>query len=205
MCILSVFGLAKNDRLIAEDDDLLDWHSADLNRPYGVSASAGQLLGDLAALDSESTLRRRVRHYARPDLPAIDEVGHLSYSNRHADLLFELVSRSLREQEHHDHHQSEMRRNRRDNASMSGGKTQLVKLEGSALQKKRCNGLPFLAEITFGDVPPSLPIPVAGIGRIALDAMQPSMDPRTLSARIVLGDLMSGLPFPAQSVPHGSE
>jgi ATPase subunit of ABC transporter with duplicated ATPase domains len=28
--------------------------------------SAGQLLGDLAALDSDSALRRRLRHYARP-------------------------------------------------------------------------------------------------------------------------------------------
>jgi DNA replication protein DnaC len=55
--------------------------------------SAGQLLGDLAALDSDSALRRRLRHYARPDLLAVDEVGYLSYSNRHADLLFELVSR----------------------------------------------------------------------------------------------------------------
>jgi DNA replication protein DnaC len=34
--------------------------------------SAGQLLGDLAALDSDSALRRRLRHYARPDLLAID-------------------------------------------------------------------------------------------------------------------------------------
>lgn len=55
--------------------------------------SAGQLLGDLAALDSDSALRRRLRHYARPSLLLIDEVGYLSYSNRHADLLFELVSR----------------------------------------------------------------------------------------------------------------
>jgi DNA replication protein DnaC len=55
--------------------------------------TAGQLLGDLAALDSDSALRRRLRHYATPDLLLIDEVGYLSYSNRHADLLFELVSR----------------------------------------------------------------------------------------------------------------
>jgi DNA replication protein DnaC len=55
--------------------------------------SAGQLLGELAALDSDSTLRRRLRHYAAPSLLVIDEVGYLSYSNRHADLLFELVSR----------------------------------------------------------------------------------------------------------------
>jgi DNA replication protein DnaC len=56
-------------------------------------ATAGQLLGDLAALDSDSALRRRLRHYAAPDLLLIDEVGYLSYSNRHADLLFELISR----------------------------------------------------------------------------------------------------------------
>jgi len=55
--------------------------------------TAGQLLGDLAALDSDSALRRRLHHYARPTLLAIDEVGYLSYSNRHADLMFELVSR----------------------------------------------------------------------------------------------------------------
>lgn len=55
--------------------------------------SAGQLLGDLSALDSDAALRRRLRHYAAPDLLLIDEVGYLSYSNRHADLLFELVSR----------------------------------------------------------------------------------------------------------------
>jgi DNA replication protein DnaC len=58
-----------------------------------VFTSAGQLLGDLAALDSDSALRSRLRHYARPDLLVIDEVGYLSYSNRHADLLFQLVSR----------------------------------------------------------------------------------------------------------------
>lgn len=55
--------------------------------------TAGQLLGELAALDSDSALRRRLRHYAAPTLLAIDEVGYLSYSNRHADLLFELISR----------------------------------------------------------------------------------------------------------------
>jgi DNA replication protein DnaC len=55
--------------------------------------TAGQLLGDLAALDSDSALRSRLRRYAAPDLLLIDEVGYLSYSNRHADLLFELVNR----------------------------------------------------------------------------------------------------------------
>lgn len=56
-------------------------------------ASAGALLGDLAAIDSASVLNRRLRHYAGFDLLCIDEVGYLSYSNRHADLLFELTNR----------------------------------------------------------------------------------------------------------------
>ena len=55
--------------------------------------TASQMLGELAALDSDSTLRRRLRRYAQPDILVIDEVGYLSYSNRHADLLFELISR----------------------------------------------------------------------------------------------------------------
>jgi DNA replication protein DnaC len=56
-------------------------------------ATAGQLLGDLCALDSDAALQRRLRHYANPDLLIIDEVGYLSYSNRHADMMFQLVSR----------------------------------------------------------------------------------------------------------------
>jgi DNA replication protein DnaC len=55
--------------------------------------SAGQMLGDLTGTDSASILRRRLHHYAGFQLLAIDEVGYLSYSDRHADLLFELVSR----------------------------------------------------------------------------------------------------------------
>lgn len=55
--------------------------------------NAGKLLGDLAALDSASALNRRLAHYAGIDLLCIDEVGYLSYSNRYADLLFELTNR----------------------------------------------------------------------------------------------------------------
>ena len=68
-------------------------HQALIHGRTVLFTTAGQLLGDLAALDSDSALRRRLRHYAAPDLLAIDEVGYLSYSNRHADLLFELISR----------------------------------------------------------------------------------------------------------------
>ena len=68
-------------------------HQALIEGKTVLFTTAGQLLGDLAALDSDSTLRRRIRHYAAPDLLLIDEVGYLSYSMRHADLLFELISR----------------------------------------------------------------------------------------------------------------
>jgi len=55
--------------------------------------SASELLGELGAIESDAILRRRLRYYTAPDLLAIDEVGYLSYSNRHADLLYELISR----------------------------------------------------------------------------------------------------------------
>ena len=42
--------------------------------------TAGNMGGDLAALDSNSALHQRLRYYAAPDLLLIDEVGHLSYA-----------------------------------------------------------------------------------------------------------------------------
>lgn len=68
-------------------------HQAVIQGHTVMFVSAGQMLGDLSALDSDSALRRRLRYYAAPRLLAVDEVGYLSYSNRHADLLFELISR----------------------------------------------------------------------------------------------------------------
>jgi len=68
-------------------------HQALIHGHTVLFTNAGQMLGDLAALDSDSALRRRIRHYTAPSLLLIDEVGYLSYSNRHADLLFELISR----------------------------------------------------------------------------------------------------------------
>jgi DNA replication protein DnaC len=56
-------------------------------------ATAGQMLNDLASQDGDNALRRRIKHYVQPELLCIDELGYLSYSNRHADLLFEVVSR----------------------------------------------------------------------------------------------------------------
>lgn len=54
--------------------------------------TAANMLNDLAALDSDNALRRRIKHYAKPALLIIDEVGYLAYSNRHADLLFEIIN-----------------------------------------------------------------------------------------------------------------
>jgi DNA replication protein DnaC len=59
--------------------------------------SAAQMLGELAAADGDNALRRRLALYARPRPLLIDEIGYLSYSNRHADLLFEIVSRRYQE------------------------------------------------------------------------------------------------------------
>jgi len=55
--------------------------------------TAAKMLNDLAAQDGASALERRLRHYARPELLVIDELGYLAYGNRHADLLFEIVNR----------------------------------------------------------------------------------------------------------------
>jgi DNA replication protein DnaC len=59
--------------------------------------TAGQMLNELAAQDGASALRRRLKRYAQPQLLLIDEVGYLSYSDRHADLLFEIISRRYEE------------------------------------------------------------------------------------------------------------
>lgn len=55
--------------------------------------TAAALLADLAAPDSASVLQRRLRPYLAPKLLCIDEIGYLSCHQRHADLLFEVVSR----------------------------------------------------------------------------------------------------------------
>ncbi|HHQ48333.1 MAG TPA: AAA family ATPase [Acidobacteria bacterium] len=55
--------------------------------------TASEMLNTLAEIDSSSTLTRRLRALVRPQILVIDELGYLSYDNRHADLLFEVVSR----------------------------------------------------------------------------------------------------------------
>jgi DNA replication protein DnaC len=55
--------------------------------------TAADMLASLTTTDSASRLERRLRYFASFDLLCIDEVGYLSYSNQHADLLFELLNR----------------------------------------------------------------------------------------------------------------
>ena len=59
--------------------------------------TAAKMLNELAGLDSNSGLTRRLKYYTKPALLVIDEVGYLSYSNRHADLLFEIISQRYEE------------------------------------------------------------------------------------------------------------
>jgi DNA replication protein DnaC len=55
--------------------------------------TASDMLNDLAAPQSAGSLSRRIRRYATPRLLVLDETGYLSYDNRYADLLFEVVTR----------------------------------------------------------------------------------------------------------------
>jgi DNA replication protein DnaC len=72
-------------------------HQAVLAGHTVLCTSAGQMLNELAGADGDNALRHRLSVYARPRLLLIDEIGYLSYSNRHADLLFEIVSRRYQE------------------------------------------------------------------------------------------------------------
>lgn len=72
-------------------------HQAVLAGHTVLFVTAGMMLSDLAAQDGDSALKRRLNRYVRPRLLVIDELGYLSYSNRHADLLFEIVSRRYEE------------------------------------------------------------------------------------------------------------
>ena len=55
--------------------------------------TASDLLADLANQESSVARARRLRAYVAPTILCIDEVGYLSYDARHADLLFEVITR----------------------------------------------------------------------------------------------------------------
>jgi DNA replication protein DnaC len=68
-------------------------HEATLRGHTVRFTTASDMLSDLAAQESSAALARRLRRYVQPRLLCIDEVGYLSYDNRYADLLFEVVTR----------------------------------------------------------------------------------------------------------------
>jgi DNA replication protein DnaC len=51
------------------------------------------LLNELAAQETGHALSRALRRFSEPQLLVIDEVGYLGSTSKHADLLFELVTR----------------------------------------------------------------------------------------------------------------
>jgi DNA replication protein DnaC len=59
--------------------------------------TASAMLNDLASQDGARALNLAFRRYTRPRILVVDEVGYLSYGNRHADLFFEVVTRRYEE------------------------------------------------------------------------------------------------------------
>ena len=68
-------------------------HQAVLRGAQVLYVTAADLLLDLGGQETSRLLERRLRHYAEPRLLCIDEVGYLTYDNRAADLLFQVVTR----------------------------------------------------------------------------------------------------------------
>jgi DNA replication protein DnaC len=55
--------------------------------------TTAQMLLDLSSQDSARGLERRLKYYSGVGLLVCDEIGYLSYDNRNADLLFQVISR----------------------------------------------------------------------------------------------------------------
>lgn len=72
-------------------------HQAILQGYTALFTTTGALLGELAAQEGDTALRRRIKYYVKPHLLVCDEVGYLSYSNRHADLFFEIITQRYEE------------------------------------------------------------------------------------------------------------
>lgn len=72
-------------------------HHAVLNGHTVLFTTASAMLNDLTAQDGDNALKRRFLKYSRPGLLVVDEIGYLSYGNRHADLLFEVISQRYEE------------------------------------------------------------------------------------------------------------
>jgi DNA replication protein DnaC len=68
-------------------------HAAIMNGYSCRFTTASAMLNHLASEEGAHGLQTALRRYSSPQVLVIDEVGYLSYGNRHADLLFEVISR----------------------------------------------------------------------------------------------------------------
>jgi DNA replication protein DnaC len=68
-------------------------HAAVVAGQTALFITASDLLLDLAKQETARALEQRLRHYTRPHVLIVDEIGYLSYDNHAADLLFQIVSR----------------------------------------------------------------------------------------------------------------
>jgi DNA replication protein DnaC len=68
-------------------------HQAILHGHSALFTTAADLLLDLNGQETARGLDRRLRHYMRPQLLCIDEIGYLAYDAHAADLLFQIVTR----------------------------------------------------------------------------------------------------------------
>jgi DNA replication protein DnaC len=68
-------------------------HDAVLKGATALFVTASDLLLDLSKRETARALENRLRHYTRPLVLAIDEIGYISYDNHAADLLFQIVTR----------------------------------------------------------------------------------------------------------------
>lgn len=68
-------------------------HQAILHGHSALFTTAADLLLDLNGQETARGLDRRLRHYTRPQLLCIDEIGYLAYDAHAADLLFQIVTR----------------------------------------------------------------------------------------------------------------
>lgn len=72
-------------------------HQAILTGHSALFTTAADLVLDLNAQETARALDRRIRHYTRPQLLVVDEVGYLGYDAHAADLLFQIVTRRYEE------------------------------------------------------------------------------------------------------------
>ncbi len=55
--------------------------------------SASRVISDIGGQESSAARERRFKHYVKPAVLVIDELGYLSYDNSAADILFQIVNR----------------------------------------------------------------------------------------------------------------